>query len=207
MFSYIKGVLDCINSDSIVVENNGIGFELKTSENVIKKLPSIGEKVKIYTYMHVREDDISLFGFLTEEEIKIFKLLINVNGIGPKGALAILSCLTVSELGAAIISGDAKSISKANGIGAKTAQRVILDMKDKIDVDALFSGYNDIDSDDVNNNAFTDANVGDKVSDVVLALTTLGYSNIEAMRAVKKVKNIDELSEEQILKAALKTMI
>lgn len=200
MFSYIKGILEYIGEDSIILENQGIGFEIKTSQNVMKKLPMLHESVTIYTYMYVREDEISLFGFLSKDEIRIFQLLIAISGIGPKAALSIMSCLTIDELHMAVLSEDSKAISKANGIGAKTAQRVIIELKDKIKLEDL---YDDFSSEEAYNEDRTNQ---DSISEAALALTSLGYSNVDALRAVKKIKGADRMSVEELLKAALKVI-
>ena len=133
MIHFIKGQLDTVAEQQIVVENRGIGYEILVPASVIQKLPRIGNEVKIYTYMHVREDAMQLYGFMTKDEREMFQLLITVNGIGPKGALGILSIMDTDALRFAILSDDAKSISKAPGIGAKTASKLILELKDKVD--------------------------------------------------------------------------
>ncbi|MBQ8412311.1 MAG: Holliday junction branch migration protein RuvA [Lachnospiraceae bacterium] len=196
MFAYIKGTVEYIHSDYIVVENNGVGFKINTSTIVSSKV-SMHEKVTIHTHLSVKEDDMSLFGFLSRDELSVFKLLISISGIGPKGALAILSTLTIDELRIAILSDDHKAISKANGIGAKTAQRVVIELKDKFKLeDVLTDSYSKDEASDYSNN--------DNVTETAMALTSLGYSNVEALRAIKKVKDSDKMSVEELLKAALK---
>jgi Holliday junction DNA helicase RuvA len=200
MFSYIKGTVEYIGEESIVLENQGIGFQIKTSQNVINKLPGLHAPVTIFTYMYVREDEISLFGFLSKDEIQVFQLLIGISGIGPKAALAIMSCLTVEELQMAVLAEDAKAIAKANGVGGKTAQRVIIELKDKIKLEDLYQDYMDEDG-------YTGSQAdADNASEVALALTSLGYSNMAALRAIKKVKDADAMSVEELLKAALKVI-
>ncbi|MGN0272929.1 MAG: Holliday junction branch migration protein RuvA, partial [Lachnospiraceae bacterium] len=132
MYSYIKGTLVEASAEGIVVDNQGIGYGILVPGQVLEYLPSIGEEVKIYTYHYVREDMIALYGFLTREDVNIFKMLIGVSGIGPKGALAILSVMSTDDLRFAILGEDAKAIARAPGIGAKTAQRLIIELKDKI---------------------------------------------------------------------------
>ena len=132
MIAYISGKLEEIYSDRIVVETQGVGFEILTYDYVIRKLPALHSDVKIVTYMDVKEDDMRLFGFLTPTEKDLFIKLISVSGIGPKGALSILDELGPDNLCAAIISGDHKAISKANGIGSKTAQKVVLELRDNL---------------------------------------------------------------------------
>jgi Holliday junction DNA helicase RuvA len=200
MFSYIKGTVEYIGEESIVLENQGIGFQIKTSQNVINKLPGLHAPVTIFTYMYVREDEISLFGFLSKDEIQVFQLLIGISGIGPKAALASMSCLTVEELQMAVLAEDAKAIAKANGVGGKTAQRVIIELKDKIKLEDLYQDYMDEDG-------YTGSQAdADNASEVALALTSLGYSNMAALRAIKKVKDADAMSVEELLKAALKVI-
>lgn len=129
MISYIKGELTEIMEDAIVVENNGIGFNIRVPATVISEFCVTGEQVKVYTYLQIREDAHSLYGFLTRDDLEIFKMLINVNGIGPKGALAILSTISPDDLRFAVLSDDVKLISSAPGIGAKTAQKLIIVLK------------------------------------------------------------------------------
>ena len=197
MFSYIKGKLEYISEDGIILENNGIGYDICTSTNVINKLPALHSEVMIYTYLQVREDDLSLFGFLDREELFLFKKLIGISGIGPKGAVSILSTLTVPELKMAIISDDSKAIAKANGIGAKTAQRVILDLKDKISLDVT-------DISDDTSEANYNGPLTDSSNDAILALVSLGYSNSEAMRAVRKIEDRESKDTSTLIREALR---
>lgn len=199
MFAYIKGTVEQIHEDYIVVEKGDIGFKIMTSSNVTSKL-SYGEKTTIHTYMNVREDDISLFGFLSTDELNVFKLLIGVSGIGPKGALAVMSALTVDEIRMAVLSEDHKAIAKANGVGPKTAQRVVIELKDKFKLDDVLESFGGGDD-------LPDINTNDIISEAAMALTSLGYSNVESLRAIKKVSNADKLSVEELIKAALKNMM
>ncbi len=196
MYAYIKGKIEHISDDSFIIENNGIGYLIMSSANVIGKL-SLHEQATVYTYLHVREDGVALFGFLTQDEITVFKMLISVSGIGPKGALAIMSVLTVDELRIAVLSEDHKAIAKANGVGAKTAQRVVIELKDKFKLDDVLSGIAD-------ENELPDTGSNDIITETAMALTSLGYSNVEALRAIKKVKDADKMSVEDLLKSALK---
>jgi len=196
MYAYIKGKIEHISDDSFIIENNGIGYFIMSSANVIGKL-SVHEQTTVYTYLHVREDGVALFGFLTQDEITVFKMLISVSGIGPKGALAIMSVLTVDELRIAVLSEDHKAIAKANGVGAKTAQRVVIELKDKFKLDDVLSGIAD-------ENELPDTGSNDIITETAMALTSLGYSNVEALRAIKKVKDADKMSVEDLLKSALK---
>ncbi len=196
MYSYFKGTLSYIGEDFIVVECNGIGYEMYIPGSVISQLPGIGFDIKIYTYLHVREDVMILYGFLSEDDKQIFKMLIGVNGIGPKGALSILSVLTPDDLRFAILSDDAKAICKAPGIGNKMAQKLILELKDKLSLEDAFElkiGKHTETSDE--HIAKTEA---------VSALVSLGYSSTEAYKTVSTIPDTDKLSTEEILKAALK---
>lgn len=201
MYAYFKGILTEKYIESIVVEVENIGYNIKVSQGTIAMLPPIGEMVKIYTYTSVREDAIQLYGFLSKDDLDIFKLLINVNGIGPKGGQSILSVMSADELRFAIVSGDAKMIAKAPGIGAKTAQRVILDMKDKVSLEDAFATEKE------SMQTGSSAPLSDAVREAVEALTALGYGSTEAVRAVKSVENASDLSVETLLKQALKYLI
>ncbi|HBA70400.1 MAG TPA: Holliday junction branch migration protein RuvA, partial [Lachnospiraceae bacterium] len=138
MIAYMKGKIADISEDNLVLEVNGIGYNIRISSGTAGLLPGIGEEVKIYTYTYVREDAFLLYGFLTRDDLEIFRRLITVNGIGPKGGLAILSVMTADDLRFAILSGDSKAIAKAPGIGKKTAERVILDLRDKVSIEESF---------------------------------------------------------------------
>lgn len=195
MLAYIKGIVTEIGVDEIVVETGGVGFSIATSTLVSGKLTK-NQEAKIYTHLHVREDDMSLFGFLSKEERSVFMMLINVSGIGPKSALSILSCLTVDELRMAVLSDDHKAIAKANGVGPKTAQRVIIELRDKFHLEDVLNDFED-------DASFTSASE-DIISEAAMALSSLGYSNVEALRAIKKVPGSDSMTVEQLLKEALK---
>lgn len=198
MFSYIKGTLEEIAEGFLVVDNHGIGYQIQTSAFVLDELPSIGTEVKIYTYLHVKEDSMTLFGFLTKEELLIFQLLLRVNGIGPKGALGILSALSVDELRFAVLAGDAKAISKAPGIGAKSAQRIILELKDKLDITEVLT--------DKGSAERTAPKEATAKNEAMQALVALGYSSSEALSAVTKADVSSDADVEEILKASLKQM-
>ena len=203
MYAYLKGTLEQIEEDHIVVEVAGIGYNVHVSATTIQSLPSIGEPVVIYTYTLVREDAFLLYGFLTRSDLEIFKKLITVGGIGPKGGLAILSVMDADTLRFAIISGDAKAIAKAPGIGNKTAERVILDLKDKISIEDTLRGGEAAEPALAGG---MDASEKGKKQEAVEALTALGYSASEATAAVRKVKTDDDTTVEAILKDALKNM-
>ena len=201
MYAYIKGILAEITEDAISVENQGIGYEIAVPGQVFDYLPSVGEEVKIYTYHYVREDAILLYGFLTKEDVRIFKMLIGVSGIGPKGALSILSVLSTDDLRFAILGDDAKAIAKAPGVGAKTAQRVIIELKDKLSLEDAFEQKlaNQAQKAELN------PAVGVK-NEAILALTSLGYSQSEALKVLQGIEISPDDQVEDVLKMALKQM-
>lgn len=198
MIRYIKGIIYHQMDSSVIVENSsGIGFNIMIpSGSSFYKLTD-GEEVKVHTSMIVKEDDISLYGFSDREELELFELLITVSGIGAKGAMSIMSVLSPNALKLAIASGDSKSISKANGVGKKTAERIIIDLKDKL------GNFDETE---------LDAHIDDKIfvnddtrSEAKIALISLGYSQQEAENAISKIKG-ENLSIEDYIKLALKQM-
>ena len=198
MISYIRGELISIEEEKVILDVNGVGFGIFMPAQSMNLLPSIGEEVKLHTYMNVREDAIQLFGFLTKDDLKVFKLVIGVSGIGPKGGLSILSHLSPDELRFAVMSHDAKAISGAPGIGKKTAEKLIIELKDKLNMDDVLERISDTSDTTVihgSNQIQTEA---------VQALVALGYGNAEALRAVKKVEAQEDATVEEILKQALK---
>lgn len=209
MYAYLKGNLEEVTEDNIVIEVGGIGYNVKVSTTTADLLPGLGSEVKIYTYTLVREDALSLYGFLTRDDLEIFKKLITVNGIGPKGGLAILSVMSADALRFAIMAGDAKSIAKAPGVGAKTAERVILDLRDKISLeDTLRILVSEADTRNPKADAGSEGAVLDNVmkKEAIEALVALGYSASDATAAVKKVEINEKTTVESILKLALKYM-
>jgi len=199
MYAYLKGTIEEITEDNLVLEVNQIGYNVRISARTANALGNIGSSVKVYTYTLVREDAFYLYGFLTRDDLEIFKKLITVNGIGPKGGLAILSVMSADELRFAIAAGDAKAIARAPGVGAKTAERVILDLRDKISLeDTLVPKENGVTA------SISDSGAGNGKNEAIEALTALGYSASDALRAVKQVNVTDKDSVEDILKAALK---
>lgn len=193
MISFVKGELEEVLDNGIIVECNGIGYNINFASMRYSQLPSVGSVVKIYTYMNVREDAIQLFGFLTREEVDLFRLLITVSGIGPKGAQSILASMDIEDLRFAILSGDAKSISKVPGIGAKTASKLILELKDKIQITAPAE-----DGGTPKKNKRSEA-----VEDTLLVLEQFGFSATEAMKAINSVENASELDSKTLVKKAL----
>lgn len=203
MIAFIQGELCEVGQDTIIVACQGIGYEIQVPVSVAQSLPNPGNRVKIYTYTYVREDALGLFGFLTKDDLTVFKLLITVNGVGPKAALAILSSMTADELRFAILAEDAKAISKAPGIGPKTAKRMIIELKDKLDLESMIDNHGD-------SSTYAPGNVEAAASvrdEVIMALTALGYSNTEAVRAVRAVSGADEMDSETLLKQALKKIM
>ena len=202
LISYVKGLLAEKMDDSVIVEAGGLGYRIFVPVSVLSELPKLGETVKIYTYYSVKEDSVSLFGFLTRQDLEMFRMLIGVNGVGPKSALGILSVLSPDTLRLAIISGDAKAISKAPGIGSKTAQRIILDLKDKVKAEDILYGGNDMVSG--GGAAAEVSGVGEVGKEAIEALTALGYSASEAAGAVRKVAITETMTAEDVLKASLR---
>lgn len=202
MIAYVNGMIDDITEDNVVVDVGGVGVNVKISADTAARLPGIGEAVKLYTYTSVREDAFWLYGFLSRNDLEIFKRCITVSGIGPKGALSILSVLDADSLRFAIASGDAKTIARAPGIGTKTAERLILELKGKLDIDdhmisREIAGYAD-----------SHAAAGDtpQKREAVEALVSLGYHQAEALKAVNAIEGIEEMDSGAVLKAALKKM-
>ena len=204
MISFIHGILAEKDEGYIVVEAGGVGYGINVPLSVLSSLPPEGEEVRIYTHYSVREDGQSLYGFLFREDREMFRRLISVNGVGPKGALAILSVLGPDDLRLAIVTGDAKAISRAPGIGQKTAQRVILDLKDKIGNEFLQKGAEDAES--YGGLSLSEASGGNAASEAIDALTVLGYTRIEAARAVRRVDITKDMDTEEILKQALRAI-
>ena len=202
MYSYIKGELAEVNTDHIVVETGGIGYMVYVPAQSLEYLPSIGDDIKIYTYLYIREDAMILYGFLTKDDLEVFKLLITVSGIGPKGGLSILSTLSSDDLRFAILSGDSKAISKAPGIGSKTDQRVIIDLKDKMSLEEAFEKK----IENTENSLKIPEGHNAVKNDAVLALNALGYSSTESLKAVSKVEITEGMDVEEVLKLALKHM-
>lgn len=201
MISFIKGIVAEIEENQIILECSGIGYGIFMPVSVLSGLLCKDEEVLIHTHLQVKEDDMQLYGFLTKDDLKIFKLLISVNGIGPKAGLGILSALTADELRFAVLSQDVAAISKAPGIGKKTAQKMILELKDKLSLQDAFEQKL------VNNSESEAGPAGDERKEAVQALIALGYSNSEALRAVKLAAAEGIRDVEELLKAALKKMV
>mgnify|MGYP000010606479 FL=1 len=203
MIGYVKGILEEADDQCIIVDNHGIGYRIFVPGSVFSGVIPIGQEVKVYTYLNVKEDAMQLYGFATRDDLRVFKLLLGVNGIGPKAGLGILSALSADDLRFAVLADDAAAIAKAPGIGKKTAQKLILELKDKLDLEDAFEQK-------LANQAATDTTetAGDsQLQEAVQALVALGYPNTDALRAVKKVEGAETMDVETLLKAALKKML
>ncbi|HIW51438.1 MAG TPA: Holliday junction branch migration protein RuvA [Candidatus Blautia intestinavium] len=202
MISFIRGKIVDSSETSLILENGGIGYEIFMTGASMEKALREKEEIKIHTYFHIREDAMQLYGFLTKDDLQIFRLLLGVNGIGPKAALGILAALSADELRFAVLSDDVKTISRAPGIGKKTAQKLILELKDKLKLeDAFEAKLSHVEAD-----ADAEASSFDGSKEAVEALVALGYSSTEALRAVRKVTDVSPDDVEGILKAALKNL-
>ena len=199
MYEYIKGTYIGINKDYIVVENNGIGYKIFTSGATMSSVPECGEQITLYVEQIVREDFIGLYGFDSKEELAMFKLLLTVNGVGPKAALSLLSISRLNNLKYAIMTGDEKHICRGVGIGKKTAARIILELKDKLQPDEL------LDSVDTGNDENSEENNLMAVSEVLSALIALGYSEKESEKVLKNIDKTDTV--ENMIKNALKALM
>lgn len=192
MISFIKGQIVQKGINFLIIENNGIGYHVSTSQNTLIDLES-DDNAAVFTYLHVREDNLSLFGFSNKEELEMFKKLISVNGVGPKAGLSILSIHDTNSLKRAIFENDTQTISKASGIGKKTASKIVLELKDKI---------GDIDNQVISENKKV---VRNELDDVIKVLISLGFSLNEANKSLEKI-DIKGKNENQIIKEALKNL-
>ena len=204
MISYVKGPLMGIEEDVIVVEAGSLGLAVHVPVSLLPELPGLGQEVTVYTYFQVREDAMTLYGFLHPQDRDMFRQLLGVNGIGPKGALGILSVLRPDDLRLASVSEDVKALAKAPGIGTKTAQRMILDLKDKISMDDVLGSMASGTDLGTGSGAAAMAGLAEAAKEAVQALVALGYTNSEASRAVKQVEIVDGMTSEDVLKASLK---
>ena len=201
MIAYVKGTLEEITEGNAVVEVGGIGYNIRISAGTMNRLPRLHQPVTLYTYTAVREDAFWLYGVLTREELEVFRLLITVNSVGPKGALGILSVMSVSELRFAILAGDVKLLSRAPGIGRKTAERLILDLRDRIPADEAAGSVS------LPGASLPGTGGGGAKGEAVEALVALGYGSGDAWKAVNALTDMEEADVETILKAALKQMV
>lgn len=201
MIAYLDGTVERVTEGRVVLEVNHVGFQVFISTRDAQAMPRRGSEVRIYTYLSVKEDAMQLFGFLAEDDLEMYRLLLGVNGVGPKAALGILSVLTADDLRFAVLSDDAKAIAKAPGIGNKTAQKLILELKDKVSLEDAFEKKLTSASALPPGGEFSDAK-----AEAVQALTALGYSNSDALKAVQKAEITEDMDTEAILKLALKQM-
>ncbi len=203
MIAFLRGEIADITEGSLVLDVNGIGYEVLVPGQLISAVPGIGQMIKLHTYMQVREDAVVLFGFLTKDDLQMFRMLTGVNGVGPKAGLSILSAIGADDLRFAVLADDAKRIAKAPGIGAKTAQKIILELKDKLNMEEAFekklSSVQDV-------QGVTEVSKSRVVQDAVEALVALGYSSTEALKVVRSVKPAENMDVEDVLKEALKRM-
>lgn len=206
MIAYIRGRLEYVDLEEgmAVLETGGIGYQILLSGRDLELLPSAGEEVRLYTYLQVRDDAFVLYGFFTREDRKLFGQLLGVSGIGPKGALGILSGLSADDLRFAVLADDAKTIAKAPGIGLKTAKKLILELRDKLSLEEAFEAR--LAGEKAREGAEPSAGLTAARNEAVEALTALGYSSSEALKAVRQVEAADGMNVEEILKAALKYM-
>lgn len=199
MIGFVKGEVSDIGDDYAIIDVNGIGMIVYCTSQALVRMRTMGGSVKLFTHMNVKEDSMTLYGFFHQEDLEFFKLLITVNGIGPKAGLSILNTISPKDLRFAILAEDKKAIAQAPGVGTKTASRIILDLKDKISVDEAFQvQLSQEDEGELQEDAKAEA---------VQALTALGYGQAESLKAVKNVELKAEMTTEDVLKAALKYLL
>ncbi len=201
MYAYLNGIIADIEEDNCIIDVNDIGYNVQISGQTMTRLPGIGERVKLFTYTNVKEDALQLYGFLSKADLEMFKKCITVSGIGPKGALGLLSAMDADDLRFAIISQDVKAISKAPGIGKRTAERLILELKDKLAIDDTMIDK-EITAYHTSGIAIDDA----QKKEAVEALVALGYGQTESLKAVNAVPGGESMDAGALLKAALKKL-
>ena len=199
MYAYFKGIIAQKEEDGLILEVNQIGYHIFMPGSMLDALPGVGQEAMIHTYTYIKEDAMQLYGFLSRDDLALFKMLITVSGIGPKGGLAVLSTLSADDLRFAILSEDAKAIAKAPGIGAKTAQKVVIELKDKISLEEAL----DMKKAHIETRA---AGQSGAMEEAVEALVALGYSSTDALRAVRSVEHAEEKDAEALLKEALRML-
>lgn len=197
MFAYIKGALEMKSSNYIVVDINGLGYKIFMSQSNIESIGEINDIVKVFTYVKVREDDISIYGFKTQEELRMFELLIGVSGVGAKSALVMLSCIEPSEFAIAVISNNVKLLTQVPGIGTKSAQRIILELKDKLKAE-----QSELDEEKLENTKLKSSKTNENVQEAISGLMVLGYSRKDIEKAFTHLI-VDELSVEELIKKGL----
>ena len=200
MIAFVRGTAVDMTENSVIVEAGGIGYEIYMTGTDLSQI-HMGEEVKIHTYFNVREDAMQLYGFRSKDDLQMFKLLLGVNGVGPKAAVGVLAGITADELRFAILSDDVKTLSKAPGIGKKTAQKLIIELKDKMKLEDAF----ELKLAHEQEKAVAGlGEISDGRQEAVEALVALGYSSTDALRAVRKVTDVAPDDVEGLLKAALK---
>ncbi len=197
MYAYIEGTIDSVTASHLILDNNGIGYEIMMPLSDLNRISGRLERIRVFTYYHVSENGVFLYGFLEKDEKELFLLLLSVNGVGPKAALSILGTLTSDELRFAIAGEDVKAISAANGIGAKTAKRIILDLKDKLDFEEMLDTTG-------SSGASSESSVR---NDAMAALMALGYSSSEVIRAFSEMEISDGMTVEAVIKTALTRLL
>ena len=197
MFAYIKGSLEMKSSNYIVVDINGLGYKIFMSQSNIESIGEINDIVKVFTYVKVREDDISIYGFKTQEQLRMFELLIGVSGVGAKSALVMLSCIEPSEFAIAVISNNIKLLTQVPGIGTKSAQRIILELKDKLKAE-----QSELDEEKLENAKLKSSKTNENVQEAISGLMVLGYSRKDIEKAFTHLI-VDELSVEELIKKGL----
>ena len=201
MIRFIKGIVVDIEENFLILENHGIGYRIFTPASVLERYVRVGEEIKLHTYMNVREDAMLLYGFLTADDLRLFELLLGVSGVGPKAGLGILSALSADDLRFAVLSDDAAAIAKAPGIGKKTAQKLILELKDKMSLEDAFEKKL------AHGQDLPEITGTDETSEAVMALTALGNASTDALRAVRAVDGHETMDVEALLKASLKNLL
>ena len=180
MINFIKGNIETLKSDFVIIENNGIGYKINISTKLYTYLSKNKENIKLYTFMNIKEDNISLFGFLNIEELELFERLITVSGVGPKGAISLLNVLTPKEIISAIITSDIKTLSSGQGIGKKIAQRIALELKDKVDIDEAI---------DISINTINQIEENGDIKETLEALSSLGFTRQEILKAIDSIED------------------
>ena len=196
MFAYISGTLVNKGINDVIIETGGIGYRIFMPQNSIRNMPEIGQKVKVHTYYYVREDNISLYGFNNVEELRMFELLLSVSGIGAKSAIVMVSEINPSKFALDVISGDVSGLVKVPGIGNKTAQRIILELKDKLKTESAIIKA------DMKEQESSVTDIGNNMEEALSALQVLGYQKKEAQNALGKIQTQD-MSVEELIKRAL----
>lgn len=203
MIAFLKGEIADMTEGSLILDVNGVGYEVLVPGRTASMVEGIGQTVKLHTHLQIREDTVTLFGFLTKDDLQMFRMLTGVSGVGPRAGLNILSSVGADDLRFAVLADDARRIAKAPGIGLKTARKIILELKDRLDLEEAFEKKLSAGQEAEETAAVTESRM---VQDAVEALTALGYGSTEALKAVRSVPAAGDMSVEDILKEALKRM-